>query len=70
MNWWLNGLTPGDKRMWPACPSDASAIQGNMNNICFVIPSWRMVLVRLGTDGRIDLDLYDKVFAELRGALV
>jgi len=69
LNIWLNGITPGDRRMWPDAPPGTVAIQGNMNNICFAIPEWRMVLVRMGTDGRIDLDRYTDVFAALRRAL-
>ncbi len=69
LNIWLNGITPLGRRMWPDAPPGTVAIQGNMNNICFAVPEWRMVVVRLGTDGRIDLDTYTRVFAALRDAL-
>lgn len=69
LNIWLNGVTPDGNRMWPAAPAGVSAIQGNMNNICFAIPEWDMTLVRLGTDGRIDNDRYTEVFAALREAI-
>lgn len=69
VNTWINGITPGGKRMWPDAPPGVSVIQGNMNNFCFAIPEWRMVLVRMGTDGRINNDRYTEVFARLRLAL-
>jgi len=69
LNIWLNGITPDGKRQWPAAPAGVAAIQGNMNNICFSIPEWDMVLVRLGTDGRIPNERYTEVFAALREAL-
>jgi len=69
VNIWLNGLTPDGRRMWPDAPGGLCAIQGNMNNICFAVPEWNMVLVRLGTDGRIDNNRYTEVFAKLRLAI-
>jgi len=69
VNIWLNGIIPGGRHMWPDAPPRTVAIQGNMNNICFAVPEWRMVIVRLGTDGRIDLDRYTDVFAALGAAL-
>jgi CubicO group peptidase (beta-lactamase class C family) len=68
LNIWLNGVTPDGKRMWPAAPAGVAAIQGNMNNICFAIPEWDMVVVRMGTDGRINNNRYTEVFAALREA--
>jgi hypothetical protein len=67
---WLNGITPGGKRMWPDAPANVCAIQGSMNNICFGIFEGDMVLVRMGTDGRIDNDRYTEVFAALRESLM
>jgi len=55
--------------MWPDAPAGVSVIQGNNNNFCFAIPEWRMVLVRMGTDGRINNDRYTEVFALLREAV-
>lgn len=70
LNIWLNGVTPDGNRMWPAAPASVSAIQGNMNNICFAIPEWDMVLVRMGTDGRINNNRYTEVFAALRETIL
>ena len=68
LNIWLNGVMRDGQRRWPAAPAGVAAIQGNMNNICFSIPEWDMVLVRMGTDGRINNDRYTEVFAALRDA--
>lgn len=69
LNWWVNGPTPQGRLMWPAAPPRTAAIQGNLNNFCFVIPEWQMVLVRMGTDARITNDLYDGFFERMRKAL-
>lgn len=47
---WVNGVQPGGERIWPAAPPETFALQGNRNNICWVIPEWDMVIVRTGTD--------------------
>jgi hypothetical protein len=44
-------------------------MQGNQDNYCFVIPEWRMVVVRLGTDGGIVNNRYDEFLAALREAV-
>ncbi len=46
---WVNGKLPSGERLWPMLPDATFAIQGNHNNICWVIPDWDMVVVRLGT---------------------
>ena len=62
---WVNGMRPNGVRMWPHAPADTFALQGNCNNFCLVIPSWKLVLVRLGTDQIKDTDLYDGVIMTL-----
>lgn len=62
---WVNGLRPNGVRMWPHAPAETYALQGNCNNFCMVIPSWKMVIVRLGTDQIKDTDLYDGVVMSL-----
>lgn len=69
LNWWVNGTTPSGERMWPHAPVDMFAAQGNKNNVCFIIPSWKMVVVRMGGDAIIDMRLYDGMFARLAEAL-
>jgi CubicO group peptidase (beta-lactamase class C family) len=48
-NFWLtdkNGLSP-----MPNSPQRAYYMSGFNHNVCFVIPEWNMVIVRMGTDG-------------------
>jgi CubicO group peptidase (beta-lactamase class C family) len=68
--WWTNGIDSRGKRMWPSAPPRTFAMQGHLNNVCFVVPDWRMVVVRLGMDTAIDNDLYDEFFAALGEAIV
>jgi len=49
-NWWANGIGPEGKRNWPGAPPDTYSASGYNNNDMFVIPSWNMVIVRLGLD--------------------
>jgi CubicO group peptidase (beta-lactamase class C family) len=49
-NWWVNGIKPDGQRLWPGAPPGVFAAAGHNNNRCFVIPDWRMVVVRLGLD--------------------
>ncbi len=70
LNWWVNGVAPDGKLQWPAATERTCAIQGNNNNICFVIPEWNMVVVRLGADGIISTDLYDRFFVKMREAMM
>jgi CubicO group peptidase (beta-lactamase class C family) len=66
LNWWVNGVTPDGQRMWPHAPPDTFAAQGNLNGICFALPSWEMTIVRLGPDVVIDMRLYDRMFQRLK----
>ncbi len=68
-NWWVNGKRRDGKRRWPDAPTKTAAAQGNYNNYCFIIPEWSMVFVRMGTDKRINNDLYTYFFAKLRLAI-
>lgn len=62
MNWWVNGVNERGTRLWPDAPADTFLPQGNLNNHCFIVPSWKMVIVRLGHDGNIDNYQYNEVF--------
>lgn len=53
-HWWPNGITPSGKRRWPDAPSCTYSRSGHNNNYLFIIPAWKMVIVRLGLDGRED----------------
>jgi CubicO group peptidase (beta-lactamase class C family) len=46
-NWWINGgLSP-----MPDAPPRTYYASGLNHNVCFVIPEWNMVIVRMGVDG-------------------
>lgn len=71
-NWWVNGKNPDGGYKWPNAPSDAYNASGYNNNDLFVIPSWDMVIVRLGLDqgdAVITDTVYDRFFALLSQAL-
>lgn len=68
-NWWVNGARRDGKLRWPQAPPKTAAVQGNYNNYCFIVPEWEMVIVRLGTDRRINNDLYNNFFAILKLAI-
>jgi len=63
LNWWVKGV------IWPHAPAGTFAAQGNLNNICFIIPEWNMVIVRLGMDNVIENDRYDEMFRILTTGL-
>ena len=69
LNWWVNGTGPGGARKWPAAPAGTFAAVGFNNNHCFVVPEWRMVVVRLGTDGNVGDDVWDGFFRRLSAGL-
>lgn len=46
-NWWVNG---GLSAM-PDAPPKTYYASGLNHNVCFVIPEWNMVIVRMGVDG-------------------
>jgi len=61
--WWTNGILPemrydanctryvaSAERRWPDAPIGTRALTGYNNNRMFVIPEWRIVVVRLGLD--------------------
>ncbi len=50
-NWWVNGIKGDGKWKWPDAPPKTFVAIGADHNMCFVIPEWNMVIVRLGTDG-------------------
>jgi len=61
-NWWMNGLKPNGKRKWPGVPTGTYSASGYNNNDLFVIPEWKMVVVRLGLD-QSDLAITDETYA-------
>jgi CubicO group peptidase (beta-lactamase class C family) len=49
-NWWVNGLTK-EGRWMPDAPPGTAYMSGLNHNVCFVIPEWNLVYVRMGVDG-------------------
>jgi CubicO group peptidase (beta-lactamase class C family) len=60
-NWWVNGIRPTGTRNWPGAPPDTYSASGYNNNDMFVIPSWNMVIVRLGLD-QSDFVITDAIY--------
>lgn len=50
-NWWTNGTGADGKRVLPDMPEGTHYMSGHNNNVCFVVPEWNLVFVRMGTDG-------------------
>ncbi len=69
MGWWTNGPLPNGQPRWPHAPAAMFAAQGNRNNVCFIIPEWQMVVVRLGGDKNIPMHQYDGMFRLLAEAM-
>jgi len=59
LNWWTNGTDAEGKRLWPSAPASSFAAQGNKNNICIIVPEWKLVLVRTAQDEIIDVGSFD-----------
>jgi CubicO group peptidase (beta-lactamase class C family) len=49
-NWWVNDIKPNGRRYWPGAPAGTYAASGYNNNDMFIVPEWKMVIVRLGLD--------------------
>jgi len=69
LNWWINGVNASGARKWPHAPVNTFAAQGMGNNICLIVPDWKMVIVRCGDDKVSDIGLYDRMFALLRESM-
>ncbi|MFA5329445.1 MAG: serine hydrolase [Prolixibacteraceae bacterium] len=52
-NWWTAGT-------FPDAPKGTFAAQGHNNNNCIVVPEWNLVVTRLGLDGNIDDEKWNK----------
>ncbi len=67
--WWTNGTGRKGRPWWPSTLPGTYAARGFNNNRCFVLPEWKMVIVRQGRDGNIDEAVYDRFFRLLGEAL-
>lgn len=74
--WWTNGVKKNRERPWPSAPPKTYAAHGAGRNFIFVIPEWRMVLVRLSPApggqvhiGGIEEGVWEAFFSRLKKAL-
>jgi CubicO group peptidase (beta-lactamase class C family) len=71
-HWWLNAGEPGhpERRAWPPMPAEAYAARGHSGQWVVVVPSARLVVVRLGlTLPDVEDDGTPELVAELLDAL-
>jgi CubicO group peptidase (beta-lactamase class C family) len=70
-HWWLNAGAPGapERRPWPLLPTETYAARGHSGQWVVVVPSARLVVVRLGlTVPDEEDDGTEELVAELLGA--
>ena len=68
-NWWVNG----GLRAMPNAPPRTFYASGLNHNVCFVIPEWNLVIVRMGVDGNPVFgkhNVYNHFIGKLRDAMV
>ncbi len=71
-NWWVNGMTP-EGRYMPDSPVGTAFMSGLNHNVCFVIPEWNLVYVRMGVDGNPPEGkhvLHNEFIKRLEGAMM
>lgn len=71
-NIWVNGLENGSRHM-PDAPEGLFYTSGYNNNMCFVVPEWNMVVVRMGLDGNPPEGkpfVYNEFFRDLTDAIL
>ena len=69
-NWWVNSEN-GMSKM-PSAPAKTAYLSGLNHNMCFVIPEWDMVIVRMGDDKNPDLpkhEVWDRFFNILKAGI-
>ena len=52
-NWWTKGIFADGNAVMPDTPDGTAYMSGLNNNLCFIIPGWNMVFVRMGVDGNL-----------------
>jgi CubicO group peptidase (beta-lactamase class C family) len=73
--WWTNGIKADGERPWSSAPPKTFAAHGAGRNFIFVIPEWRMVIVRLSPapGGRIQEGsvggVWEQFFSRLKRAI-
>lgn len=72
-NIWVNGIETGEGRLMPDAPEGLFYTSGYNNNMCFVVPEWDLVFVRMGLDGNPPEGkpfVYNIFFSELGDAIL
>jgi len=77
-NWWVNGVKPDGQRLWPGAPPRTYYANGLHNNVCIVVPEWRMVIARTNggrQDGSANTpanvnDIWSGFFSRLAEAII
>ncbi len=70
-NWWVNGVKADGRYKLPGAPPDCYFASGHNNNKCIVLPSWNMVVVRMGEDGHPeDKDTVYGTFLKMLGEAI
>lgn len=64
-NWWVNAKLASGQRKLPGAPPGTFWAAGFNNNKCFVIPEWKMVVVRLGLDGNVPDQVWSDFVAKV-----
>jgi CubicO group peptidase (beta-lactamase class C family) len=74
--WWTNGIRADGTRPWPAAPPRTFAAHGAGRNFIFIVPEWKLVIVRLspapGGDvhvGAMSEGVWGGFFSKLKGSL-
>ena len=74
--WWTNGIKADGVRPWPSAPPKTFAAHGAGRNFIFVIPEWRLVIVRLSPapggrvqEGGMKEGVWEQFFSRLKGAI-
>ncbi|MEM9920814.1 MAG: hypothetical protein AAF990_22130, partial [Bacteroidota bacterium] len=68
-NWWVNGQSTNGAAAMPDTPAQTFYMSGFDNNMCFVVPEWNMVVIRMGMDGNPKQAkhlVYNKFFKTLK----
>ncbi|MHB0954974.1 MAG: serine hydrolase domain-containing protein [Pirellulaceae bacterium] len=77
-NWWVNGVKPDGKRLWPDAPPGTYYANGLHNNVCIVVPEWDMVIARTNAgrqDGSVNTpanvdEIWSRFFGQLAESIL
>jgi len=74
--WWTNGIKADGIRPWPSAPPKTFAAHGAGRNFIFVIPEWRLIIVRLSPapggrvqEGGMKESVWEGFFSRLKGSI-